>query len=507
MEGSAGIAALQRGKERRVTRLLAIVRSDAWKSDAPLGARESTLFFVSVAVLYGAAAYLHLEFLLGLAIIGLGVGFLILRNEFLWIVAVIIGYLPVFWKTTDEFTPVEISQAVLFYGGLVWWFYRRIFIMREPIRWSAGGILFTAFFLYAMAMLPLSFMNEADPVFVARESAVLGSTLLFIPIRHVFTTPLRQRLLLILLLGIVAPIAVKNMMEYQQKVISAVAYWEIGASRKTESYFLFFVTATISFALLVSERKALLWFTWAGYFLVSIGAAILSFYRSIWATIIFGLGIMGLCLGMPYWRKAAGYGLAGISGAMIVVSIVFSATYALDIIGTSIADRFLSFSKYQVDPSLINRNVEAGALIDQTGMHLIVGHGLSSRVVFRNYITHHTVRSTWSHNGYAWLIHHFGLIGALLLIGAYMTYMFKAWALQWKLRQNSSLQPYDRYRWRSLLSACAAIGAGFLLVSVTSNQFLVRDAALAISIVWGMTDLWEEQLRSVTNPTTFPVSA
>ncbi len=482
-----------------------ILTGRARSTDAPVTTKETLIFFAVLSTLYGVAGYLGLQFLLGLAIIGIGLYFLIINNELLWILAVILGYLPVFWKTTDEFTAAEIGQALVFYGGLLWWFYKRLFLLRQRIKWSTGGILFMAFFVYTLLLIPISLANDAEPLFLTRETFVFGSALLFIPLRHIINTRGRQKLLLLMLLIILIPIGIKNMLMYQQKVISAVAYWQVGASRQTESYTFFLFGSIVFLALLISEQKLRYWLLWASTFAITLGAAILAFYRSVWAAIIFGLGFMGMYLGMPYWRKTASYAVIGVSGFMIVVSLWFSLHGALSIVGTSLADRFISVQKYKVDPSLINRNVESAALLDQTGMHLIIGHGTASRVTFRNYITHVTVRTTWSHNGYAWLLHHYGILGTLLLLSAYLTYIARAWILQRRVKLMTSMPPAHRYRMRAMLSAGAAAGAAFMMLSVTSNQFLARDAALAMAMVWGMTDLWGDQIENAETLSTFPM--
>ena len=93
----------------------------------------------------------------------------------------------------------------------------------------------------------------------------------------------------------------------------------------------------------------------------------------------------------------------------------------------------------------------------------------------------------------------------LLILGAYLAYILRAWLLQRKIRLMVSMPRADRYRMRAMLSAGAAAGAALLALSVTSNQFLARDAALATAIIWGMTDLWGDQAESGETLKRFPM--
>jgi len=481
-----------------------IVKNGEECESPPINKREALLFTAAVCMLYGASVYLGLELYFGLAVLGLGAAFLVLRNDVMWISLSIVGFLPVVWNPTAEFTLTERLHALLLYSGMAWWFIRRIVIERKPIRWSTGGILYTAFCLYVILTWPIAFMHSDDSFVIVRETAALGGAMLFIPIRHTFNTATRQKLLLFLLLIVIAPVAIKNIFGYQQRVISAVAYWQVGAMRLTVSVFLFFVGAMLSLALLISERRLLPGLLWAGFLALSLGGALLSFFRSIWISILFGVVMMGVYLGWRYWRNTIIYASIALFVMAFASTVMIDSVRKVEVIASSLTDRFFSMKRFRVDPSLINRKVETAALLDQTGMALVTGRGVSSQVTFRNYITGRTVVTAWSHNGFAWLMFHFGIIGTTLALGAYAYYLVRSWILQRRVARFAMMSRGTKFRWRAMIAACGAIVAGLLIFSVFSNQFLDREAALIMAIVWGMLDLWHDQVKHHASLTTFP---
>jgi hypothetical protein len=478
-----------------MTLLRSIASEAAADTDRPVGIREGAILFALLALFQTALVVFRMEFAAALFILALFAFTMVLRDTAAWVIAVVVSYLPVFWETTDAFTAVEIAQSILLYGGLLWWFFNRVVIQGKLIHWSPGTVLAAASFMYVLLLVPVSIANEADGLFIVREAAVLGSILLCVPIRHAFTSPVKQRMLVVAFFAAVMPIAVKNIVQYQERVITAVAYWEIGASRQTESYYLFFVAAMILFALLITERRLWLRGIFVAGLVISLAAATLSFYRSIWVTILLGYILFGVVLGGWYWRKLALYAMMTMAAGALAVLLLLGGLSSTSVVGLSIADRFVSVGGYGTDPSLINRNIETAAAVEQTGTHLLIGHGLSSHVVFRNYITGATVRTTWDHNGYAWLLFHFGIIGGLLSVAPYLWFMVRAWWMERRVRALPHIHLSEARRWRALIAACGVILAGLLFVSLTSNQFLVRDATMATSIIWGMLDLWDSQLR------------
>ena len=93
--------------------------------DAPINWKTTFLFTAGISFLIWFGMYSGLGLYILIGILGILGMVMILRNPFLWICAVFVGYIPIFWKATSSFTVTEVAHAVIFYGGLLWWFFRR----------------------------------------------------------------------------------------------------------------------------------------------------------------------------------------------------------------------------------------------------------------------------------------------------------------------------------------------------------------------------------------------
>jgi len=454
--------------------------------------------FLAVVLGFIALSFsMGLEMYAAFAIIGAVFFVLILRSEVVWVLAVILGYLPIFWHGTDELSLLEILHATLFYGGLLWWFFHRIVIMRKPIHWSIGGIMYVLFMIQIMVMIPFSLMNGADPYILTREITVMGSPLLFIPISNAFTTRTRQKLLVIALVPALASISIKNIFLYREKLVNVVAQWEVGASRQSESYFLIFALVIIAFSLLVSSYRLRMWLPSAFVFVTSTLAAAITFYRTIWVAILIGFVVMGFYLGMKYWKRASTYLALSMLGGFIIFSSFFGKVISFEAILTSVTARFVSVERYFSDPSIINRNIEARAALKKMGNSVVVGTGLATTVRYHNFFTKQINETSWTHNGYPWMLFHFGIVGSIFLLGSYLFFYRKGVLIIRRLATRKDLPPRLIFQWQALAAAGVAITVGIFAISVTINQFFGRQPALIFAVIWGMFEVWSRELNII----------
>lgn len=461
--------------------------------DTPLSKKETAVFLSVLTAVMVLAFYLRLEFILFLAVTG-GLGaLLVMQSAVAWIALSILGFIGVFWTLEAGLTPPEVLHTVLYYGGLIWWFFHRVVIARKPLRWTLGGILSVALFAQLALMAPVSIAYGADPYVWLRELVIVSTVLMLVPIAHECDTRAKQYVVGGALMLALAVLSIKNIYMYKQKVVEAVWLWQVGASRATETFYLVFVLAVLAAAPFVAARGKRQLLLWAGVFTLGVSATVLSFYRTIWVAALAGYFFMALMMGKAFYRRALGY--AGI--ALMVLAVAYPLFLAdvvpLDVMWSSISSRFESIGEFRTDVSVKNRDAESQAVLDDIGANWLLGKGLSTTVHFTKLTTMTTITPTWTHNGYVWVLNHFGLLGMALLFGSWLAYVRLGWVTERRLRAADWLDPHERYRLRAFIAASVAVILSTFLVSLTINQFLSHESGLVMAVLFGLMEAWSRE--------------
>ncbi|MCZ7557215.1 MAG: hypothetical protein M5R41_12520 [Bacteroidia bacterium] len=468
------------------------------QSDVPVSRRGTLVFVVATLGVMALAFMLRLEYPLFLAVCGLFGAFLVWQHPVVWITVSILLFLPVFWNIQEGLTPGEILHTMVYYGGLLWWFFHRLIVARERIRWSAGGILLALLLLQMLLLGPVSIGINADPYVWLREIVILSTPLLLIPISHECTTRPRQYSIGAATVLVLTALSLKNIYQYKQKVVEAVWVWQVGASRASESFFLIFALAVIGLAVLLSMRRPLSTLISAAVVTAGVAATVLSFYRTIWVAALVGYVLMGLMLGGLFWKRALGYlaiviVVAGISYPLFLADVV-----PLDVMWTSVSSRFTSIGKYRQDLSVTNRDAEAQTILDDVEGHWLLGKGIAVTTPFRKLTSKTTIYPTWTHNGYAWVLKHYGVIGTLLLFSAWLYYAFIGLQIARRFGKTRNRSDEDVVRVRLLAAAGSAVILSTFLVSITINQFLSHESGFIFAVVFGLFEVWYREEKSVT---------
>ncbi len=475
--------------------------------DPPVGRGAAPIFLAIALSLLWFGLWSGLGFFMLLALLGVSAGVLILRRPLWWVIASILLYIPVFWSWTAEFTIYEMVHAVVFYGGILWWFFQRAVILRAPIRWSAGGLAYALFMLYLILLIPVSILYQAESFPLTRELFVMASVLFFVPLAHEIRTARDGRLVATVFMALPIIYSIRNFLQYKERILAAAQFWELEASRATDSYFLLFFLAILAVTFLVSVDKRWQRIFWLGVLVLGAGAVILTFYRAVWLSVIACYLFMGFLLGRRYWKILVGYGGVALLLAFLGFQLFFGQSISLTAIGTSISERFVSSKRLGRDPSLRYRIDEAEATLRQAGYNVILGSGISTTSRFLNFMTGRTVRARWNHNAFPWMLYHFGLVGSALLLISYFAYLRLGWRLFRRAREHPRLAPADRARLRTLIAGALAMLGGLLLQFWTGNPYLDRQSFLGLSIVYAFFEILDRELpaeRTAGNPLPAP---
>jgi hypothetical protein len=473
-------------------RLLALAAGAATAQghDAPLSKKETAVFLFSVAAVMALAFYLRLEFLLMIVVVGGIGGVLVMQSAVAWIAISILGFIGVFWNLEAGLTLPEVLHTVVFYGGLIWWFFHRIVIARAPLRWTLGGILTLTVFLQLALMAPISLGYGADPYVWLREMVIVSTPLILVPIAHECDSRPKQNVVLGALVLAMSVLSVKNIYLYKQKVLEAVWLWQVGASRATETTYFVLALALFATALLVAARgkRQILFFS--AVFTLGIAATVLSFYRTIWVGALAGYFFMAVIMGRSFWKRAVKY--AGISLLVLAAAypLLLADVVPLDVMWSSISGRFESIGEYRTDVSVKNRDAEARAVLDDIGLNWVIGKGMSTTVHFTKLTSLQTIAPTWTHNGYAWVLNHLGVLGTLLYFSSLLAYVALGWRNERALRGITGPGEEDRYRVRILSATAAAFILSTFLISITLNAFVGHESGIVLGVLFGLLEVW-----------------
>ncbi|MBR9978200.1 MAG: hypothetical protein KFH87_08945 [Bacteroidetes bacterium] len=478
--------------------LLAILAGadTAREYDTPLSWKETAIFLSVVLGVMLLAFYLHLEYPLLLAVTAVLGALLVMQNPVVWISLSILLLVPVFWQLEKGLTPQEVVHAVLYYGGLLWWLFHRVVIARKPLHWSLPGILSVALLLQMLLLAPVSFGYGAEPYVWLREMAVLSSVLMFIPIAHECDTRTKQYIVGAVLLLTLAILATKNIFLYKQRVVAAVWMWQVGASRASDTFYLVFSLAVLGMVPLLAARRKLMVLFWAGILVVGITSTVLSFYRTIWVTALASYALMFMMLGRDIRRRMLKY--AAVVALLVVAAypLFLEDVISVDVLWRSISSRFISIGDYRIDVSVENRHAEARAILGDIGGHWFLGKGMSVPAHFTKLTSMTTIEPTWTHNGFAWALRHFGIVGIFLLFTAWLLFAWRAFRLTRWFRDAPGYDPDERLRLRLFAGAAVAVILSTFLISLTINQFFGQEAGYVLAVLFGFIDLWWREKKT-----------
>ncbi|MCB2203207.1 hypothetical protein KQI65_00550 [bacterium] len=481
-----------------MTRFLQYMHADtAFETDTPVSWKEAVGFLLGVVAFMVVAFLMHLEFFAAIAVVGVIGGVLVLQSPMTWMTLSILGFLGVFWAPEAGMTPIELLHSMLIFGGMLWWTFHRLVIAKKPIEWTVGGLLFFALFLQMVLMVPLSLGYDADGYILLRELAILSTILLFIPIAHEADTFFKQKVLFGAMVVVLSLLAVRNIYTYKTRVIEAVYAWQVGASRSAETFFLIFIATVIGAALLISAWRFRSWIFWAAFFVLGAAATILSFYRTLWVAFFVSVATMGVVLGAQYWKRGLAYFAVSIVLLGAMYPVFLEDVIPFDVMWRSISARFESIGEYGQDVSVRNRDAEAWASIDDIDGNWFLGKGLSTPVQHYKLTTESTIFTTWTHNGYAWILNHYGILGTLLLFSSYFAYIFLGLRMERQLRRLPDIPPHIRFRWRTAIACGIAIIVANFFVSITVNQFLSHEGGLVFAMVYGLFEAWRRKINDL----------
>lgn len=275
--------------------------------------------------------------------------------------------------------------------------------------------------------------------------------------------------------GTAITMMVWTVLKYASNVATAMYAYQIG--RVT------FDTSTAIIVLLICIAFTLHKVDWIpmyaryGLAALSVGTLILSAYRTTWAATAFVTVILFIMVDRKLWRRGLRFLTVLFSMLTAGATYMFFTVPIFKIYCLMTFNRLLSSTKVGTDASLVNRYIENDILKEYIATNPITGYGLGSQYQLFDWLLGFSMDSGHAHNGYYFVLFKAGIVGFVLLYGAYFWFLRKGWQLAKDLNLSARAR------------AIAAVGVCYLISmlvnNLTLNIFAERNQLAWVALFWG----------------------
>ena len=410
-------------------------------------------------------------------LLAVAVAFRMFRHPTLNLFVVLIGFVVVA-NNEAGFQLREIAYALYLYLALACWYVERWVVAREPLLRTRADQALGLFLVLLPCTMVLTMLFGGRLSGAISELFSLSLLALYFPLKEVaarYRWAPRALVLTVVTVGLL--VALRNYYEYWLMLGRVTQAWQVETGRVVTNDNLLMVSSLFSLTLVIYARS-LKSFAAAGLaFFVCFGGLILTQSRGYWMAFL--VGFMALLWLTDKRRRGhilllGGLGLAG----MIGVGYLLVGSY-MDLLLGGLVERILSIgSAATADLSLVNRFREAATVMELIRLNPIVGYGMGVPYYFYDIAHQLTDFDALVHNGYVGLWYKFGLWGLGLVLffwGSTIWHGIQAFTLQ------------SCARWTRLCGLAATISLlGFVLSTITSNPFFLKDSLFIFSVTAGL---------------------
>ena len=372
----------------------------------------------------------------------------------------------------------EILYALYLYTALAAWGIHRLFLTKEPLlRTRADQALALFLFLLPFTFV-LTILFNGRLVGAVSELFSLSLLALYFPLKEIAARyKWAPKALVLTVVSVGMLVALRNFYEYYQMLGRVTQAWQVQTGRVVTNDNLLMVSSLFSLVLIVYAQRWKSFLLSCGCFFLCFGGLILTQSRGYWMA--FALGALALVVLTDKVRRRrillfGGVGLA----AMIGAGYLLVGSY-MDLLLGGLMERVLSIgTAATADLSLVNRFREAATVMELVWVNPILGYGMGVPYYFYDIAHQLTDLDALVHNGYVGLWYKFGLWGLGLVL------FFWARTLWSGVRAFTATHSAH---WTRICGVTASISlVGFVLSTVTSNPFFLKDSLFIFSVVCGL---------------------
>ncbi len=395
----------------------------------------------------------------------------IIKPSLIWVYLCIVFSVVYMGSTGEGISVEEIIAAVLYDIGIMVWFVHKIFIVREKIVESIADWLILFFFFGVTINSVIAAFNGVNMLKWLNEYLSLLPILLYFPIKHHIKTKRELSILMILLAFVALVVSGMKFYAYYKDTIREAMYaFQLASSARIN--LALFVTGGLGGILFaVTEKKAGQAMLFLAVGMISTGASIVSFARTYW--VAFAVGLLIMFIALPRRNRLK------ILFATIIITILTALILNFffkerTMFFYKIAEERLSSStKGMKDVSLLDRISEAKSFRQKIAQNPIAGNGLAAEFTYNSPVYHHSVTTSFMHNGYFYIIYRLGFPLASI---------FFFWIIYYFYRSAVNLHRFrDIYSLRMNLAAFLSLFVLFAS-NILTAQFTMRDGIILLAI-------------------------
>lgn len=388
---------------------------------------------------------------------------------------VLLGYVVISGKA-EGIQATEVLYGLYYLAFVTYWFTTRLMFYRAPLVYHSEDRALLLLLAYGTASVILTLLFGGRLSDFRGEWVALTFYALYFPVREACLK--HQRYVYVvagILTWIVAFAAVRNFLDYQQRIMMATQAWQVLKGRVVinEMTLMFGSIGLVTFLVYAHTWRMRL--SLLGTFAIAFGGLLLTQGRVAWLSFL--LGCFLLFLLTDRHRKGRLLLLAVAGGAFLLALALVLIPDFLSLIIAGITSRFTSLSGAGQDISLINRLAESEAVWNRITLNPLLGYGLGASYSAYDLIYQATTHRVYVHNGYLYMWYGLGLVG----LGLLLFWWFRVIRRSFIFFRSSLNDSFER----TLALVVVCCFAVQLFYTLTSNPLAHREGPLMMGVLAG----------------------
>ncbi len=384
--------------------------------------------------------------------------------------------------------PGEVAYGIYYVTFLGVWFFRRMFLYREPILKTTVDrlVAFVIFWVVLYALIsPFFGTRVIDAINELQSWTMLA---FYFPVKDAlvkYDNASKALLAVFIMVGLF--VVFRNTITLADKLARATMAWQVTQKgRVVTNEMLMMVPAFGAICRSFQVKGLTTRLSYYAVFLVLIFGLIMTQGRGYWLAFAFGSAILFFIVDGKSRVRLVTLALTGLAGTVLLLWTAFGDVATLLFAG--LWNRILSIgTAASADVSLINRFVEWEVLIKDILKNPIMGYGMARPFPFVNILFGTTEMRTFTHNGFLSLWYQFGIVGLFSVLAAYYHSIRGGIAVA----RSALADPFER-----ALAAMAAISlAGTLVSTIPSNAWFNSDTLFYTGLLFGIVSGTRENLK------------
>ncbi len=374
-----------------------------------------------------------------------------------------------FLENDEGIQPIELP----FYAfSLILIFYNII----EALR---GNILLNTFidklYLVITLLVPYGILfgliNGSSLYLAIGETTYLLGLFVYFPLRKYLSNKSFKRILYVIVLIIITYVLIRNLLNYRQILIQAVATWQTEKARVPSNEFVIMFGALLFMGGAIITKIRILQIIFTVVFIALIAGLVLTQSRGYWLAFFLGTITIFFVVDLGGKIRMTYTFLVLISFSIIIAQLFFYDQFYLILKG--LAARFDSIGSGKLDISLYERFLESKAVLKEIIYQPISGYGMgvtyTKKFVFYNYFAD----TSYIHNGYLGTWFKLGLVGLIIFPLLWISLIIKSIRI---------FRHTDNLITKIVMLSIAGTISGVILVNNTSPQVFNFISCLFVTV-------------------------